>query len=1769
MSLDQEQIPPGEDEAIRLVVRASEMLLDPTTTPVRRDQHPKQHGCVRAEFAVLEGLPDELRIGLFREPITRPAWVRFSNGAQMDDRKADVHGMAIKVMDVEGEKLLEEEKDATTHDFIMVDNPTFFLPDVSSYVAFSTAVLKARGKEKSSLRSALFFLPGRLRELGTIVLLYFVPARVGQFRKLMRFVGKRIGSPLATRYWSMTPYLFGPGRSMKFSARPGLAPIAPPKGASADYLRKAMADRLARDEAVFEFQVQLRRDEAAQPIEDPSVEWDEDSAPFVTVAHLRIPAQGFDTPEQDAFGEHLSFTPWHAIADHRPLGGINRARKSVYASLSKMRHRLNSAPRVEPTAQTRPGSGTIAGQGMLNTPETNSVLGSKVIDEELENILKRRKHEFNLPDADQRHQGADPAAQAGGGTDEDHRLAEVRLKALGDHLVGLSFSGGGIRSGTFAVGFLQGLAQVGFLRRIDYLSTVSGGGYAGSWLAAWLKRDGDPRNVERQLNPNRVEQAQADRALLPPLASGGASRRRVVDEEPYPLLHLRRYSSYLTPRPGLLTADTWTVIAIWLRNVSVNLMMMLLPLAMMAVLIARIIVFAYGYVSQRAIDGDAAAIRIGVGLFVAGAICAGIALFRNAMALGEFRQPRQVGVYRTGNTRTRSRFLVSLRAGILFPLIAAAILVTIPLRAIIWKLGTLLGGATDGERMTDSAIVAFVSDYISANLGLLDPPNLVIHASILGALMATLAFVASIWYGIGLSFGRNGNARDLWKYTSTAFIAGASAGVLFPLLEVLTRHLNDAGQPDLAATIVPPLALLIIVAGLFVEVALLGRSITEAEREWWSRLGAVLLLASLIWAVAMASIFYLPAAFLAVGPIARAAVASGWLATLAFGNLSGRRPPPRKGGGDVVATIAAIVPPIFLIGFLGAVSLLAASLVNMPDLALPGPNDDWTAAERYFQGVKGASFWTLIGWLIFALILFRLGTKHIDVNLFSLHGMYANRLVRCYIGASRPMANWAQRWSNLHDPAAGGGAPSLSGDGPLTAKKLNRLKDLHEEAARIDPETPAGRRALAANLREQSRLSLELVKESVQLDGRDANPETGFDPADDIPLYDLGIGRGANGRTYWGPQLLINTTLNLVAGEELAWRDRKGESFVLTPGYCGSKGVGYAKMDEDTRENLTLGRAITISGAAVDPNMSFYQSRSLTAFLTIFNARLGQWIQNPRFPHWKAGGPKFGDRLVSELMGSTDDKDAFIHLSDGGHFENMGVYELIRRRCRYIIAVDAGEDADASNDNLAQLTRLCRIDFGVRIELDTAPLFADGPNALSRTHAVVGRVHYEDVDTGQVPGIIVYVKISLTGDEPSDVLKYARKDRRFPHQPTDLRQSFTDEQFESYRALGDHIARVVFNDSIREIRDERYWSGPEDLAEYLRGNQVLFSALRSRWASVPADHDARFMQSVAEWTRFQRDLRREPALARLSQDLYPELAPPPAWDVAKVRESKHQHAELLAVSQMLQLMENAWINLRLKGHGDLPMDHGWTNVFRRWSGSKSFRRLWPILRSDYSPDFIKFCEVQLHLGIAKAPCHAPITKDLDDDLKILFDEFRREWPTLPDSSQRQLGAMIGRANQLTLKSGNPAKEFHPAWALFQGPSGPTSAADSRERILCGVILAAVPTAEEMDARGKVARPPKPDDILELFAWIRRPYRSTGLCTRAFLPILDELKAGLKAKSPGKSIALTTRYPRWGEGDLGLAMWKSFFTLYDFKPLNKPEPDPDGIRWTILEHPFHT
>lgn len=327
-----DDVPEWEAKAIEHVLDVSLALLDTSTRPVLRGQHPKTVGCVRAEFEVEADIPENLRIGVFSEPRVFPALIRFSNGHQTDDRKKDIHGVAIKLMEVDGEKLLSDERDARTQDFLLADSPAFFISDLKAYAPFSRALEDV----KRSFFGGLSFL---LR-------LQFSPFR--PWPLMRQALSKKPDSLLRSWFWSQTPYALGP-LQVKYALRPDLALTPKPaQSDSKDQLRVALKSQLSRAESRYDFLVQMRTDPDSMPIEDASVEWDDAKAPFQKVAVVRIPAQVFDFPEMFAFAEDLSFTPWHARIEHRPLGGINRARRVVYDALSARRHECNEQPRREP-----------------------------------------------------------------------------------------------------------------------------------------------------------------------------------------------------------------------------------------------------------------------------------------------------------------------------------------------------------------------------------------------------------------------------------------------------------------------------------------------------------------------------------------------------------------------------------------------------------------------------------------------------------------------------------------------------------------------------------------------------------------------------------------------------------------------------------------------------------------------------------------------------------------------------------------------------------------------------------------------------------------------------------------------------------------------------------------------------------------------------------------------------------------------------------------------------------------------------------------------------------------------------------------------------------------------------------------------------------------------------------------------------------------------------------------------------------------------------
>lgn len=295
-------------------------------TIAERAGNTKTYGVVRGVLRILEDLPGPLRKGIFATPERFPAWIRFGGPGPRsppDVEDAGILSIGVKVMGVPGPKLLDDEQH--TQDFLGISCPTFTTPDVAENIKLQRAVWA-----------------------GTPVLYFLDPPHL--LDALMQGLYSRMNTnPLEVRYWSCVPFLHGEAQAAKYSIRPCSGhrtkiPWNPPD----DWLRQAMASTLSRSDVELDFLVQLQTDPARMPIENAGVEWPERLSPFVPVAKLEIPRQEFDSPGQRAFARRLSYNPWHAIAAHRPLGNLNRARRVIYSELSRLRQAMNQEPHVEP-----------------------------------------------------------------------------------------------------------------------------------------------------------------------------------------------------------------------------------------------------------------------------------------------------------------------------------------------------------------------------------------------------------------------------------------------------------------------------------------------------------------------------------------------------------------------------------------------------------------------------------------------------------------------------------------------------------------------------------------------------------------------------------------------------------------------------------------------------------------------------------------------------------------------------------------------------------------------------------------------------------------------------------------------------------------------------------------------------------------------------------------------------------------------------------------------------------------------------------------------------------------------------------------------------------------------------------------------------------------------------------------------------------------------------------------------------------------------------
>ncbi len=830
-------------------------------------------------------------------------------------------------------------------------------------------------------------------------------------------------------------------------------------------------------------------------------------------------------------------------------------------------------------------------------------------------------------------------------------------KAGQSELLGLAFSGGGIRSATFNLGILQGLAHFQLLPRIDYLSTVSGGGYIGSWLTTWSKRMGLKKVAE----------------------SLGRMTQGTREQEPDEIQYLRQYSNYLTPRLGLLNADSLTTAAIYIRNLILNLAILVAAIGAIMMLPRILNIF----------DSAAESLTFETVIFAFGLLTLMVFyfIFKNLTNLG-FLADYTKWYLKQG----------AIQWVIVLPTLLAAWLIAISLHAhanswqqLRWMLFVALGVAAINAVM--QAVVVIISN-----------PEFIRY-----------------WY------------RLVYRFIFV-FTAVAVTGTLAWALAEPFSNLSDSTRTVLGV----PLLLGIMTLGGILYIGLMGMDYRTSTREWWGRVGAWIQIYGLAYLVIFAISIY-GAPWLewinkTAGSWLNKALASGWILTTIGGLLAGRSA-GKEGKGEKetsmgVKILIKIAPYVFILGLALSLALGIDALIK------------WVAQqENLSQTVKILYLCGLFGVLLITAMLL---SWRVNINEFSMHNYYRNRLVRCYIGASdrhrrpNPFTGFDMRQHNV------------------------RISDL----TTATPEDPAS---------EKPGIEKQRIKDA-----------------------DLG-------KPYAGPYYLVNTTLNLVAGNNLAWQQRKASSFVFSPLYSGYEVWKESKQrvtknlkkngfrpTAEYKDGLSLGTAMAVSGAAVNPSMGHFSSPAVSFLMTIFNVRLGLWLGNPRHQKsWAKPGPVAGlAYLLFELFGMTNDQRRFVNLSDGGHFENLGLYELVRRRCRFIIVGDGGQDIDMKFGELGNVIEKCRTDFGIEIDIKVDPLCGDPDSTWCGQHCAVGTIRYDRQDPGQ-DGLLLYIKSSLTGDEPRDVLSYAAQNEAFPNQST-ADQWFDEAQFESYRALGEHIIHSIF-----------------------------------------------------------------------------------------------------------------------------------------------------------------------------------------------------------------------------------------------------------------------------------------------------------------------------------------------------------------------------------------
>jgi hypothetical protein len=555
----------------------------------------------------------------------------------------------------------------------------------------------------------------------------------------------------------------------------------------------------------------------------------------------------------------------------------------------------------------------------------------------------------------------------------------------------------------------------------------------------------------------------------------------------------------------------------------------------------------------------------------------------------------------------------------------------------------------------------------------------------------------------------------LFGWISIAIAAGAATAgaATWFITNVVLWNVNDALAASWSTyvTFGPPLILFGLLLGTIMTSGLASGVLKDEDREWLARGNAGLLLAGVGWLVLCAVVLELPTWVLAwrtwgAGVLSIGGGIAAWLSRVQPPAPSNVNPSAASAKPNRALALASGAAPMVFVTLLAIALAIATNMLldgahTLVGAPLAGPHGE-AVGWRQHEDVLERSSVAVIALLAFAFVATSwFMSRYVNINTFSLHGMYRDRLIRAYLGASNP--------------------------------------------------------------------------------NRHPNPFTGFDRDDDAPLARLRATR---------PFHVVNVTLNLVQATRLAWQQRKAASFTMTPLHCGSAELGYRDSSQ-YGGGVSIGTAVAISGAAASPNMGYHSSPLVGFIMTLFNARLGSWLGNPGEAGghaWKDAGPRSAiSSLLKEALGRTSESSSYVYLSDGGHFENLGLYEMIRRRCRFIVVLDSGCDPQFTFEDLGNALRKIRIDFGVSIDLDAGQVRAVG--ARERRSAV-GTIAYSAVDPGADNGLLLYIKPMLLGTEPPDVRSYAASHPEFPHQPTSD-QWFDESQTESYRRLGLQTIREV------------------------------------------------------------------------------------------------------------------------------------------------------------------------------------------------------------------------------------------------------------------------------------------------------------------------------------------------------------------------------------------